>query len=108
MNFEEAIQQLKDAMAVTAGMSLRQESRLKDHEKWIIANEEAAALHREWLKDHERRMEAHGQWLEANERAAERHAEWKVEHEAAMRELDRKLDRLADLILKGRSGNGQN
>jgi len=94
VNFEEAIQQLKDAMTVTASMALRQESRVKEHQEWIIANEAAVARHREWLNDHERRIKAHGEWLE--------------EHEAAMRELDRKLDRLADLILKGRSGNGQN
>jgi hypothetical protein len=87
VNFEEAIQQLKDAMTVTASMALRQESRLKEHQEWIIANEAAVARHRERLK-------AHAEWLE--------------EHQAAMRELDRKLDRLADLILKGRSGNGQN
>ena len=73
MGFEEAIQQLKDAMTVTAGMALRRESRLKEQQER----------------------------LDADERSIQRHREWLQEHEAAMRELDRKLDRLADLLLRG-------
>jgi hypothetical protein len=78
MNFEETIQQLKDAMTVTAAMALRQENRLSEHQEWIVANERATAQHREWLQ----------------------------QHEAAMHALDEKLDRIADLITKGHGGNG--
>jgi len=85
MNFEETIQQLKDAMAVTAAMALRQEGRLHEHQEWIEANERALARHREWLERHETAMEA---------------------HDRAMARLDEKLDRIADLIMKGRGGNG--
>lgn len=85
MNFEEAIQQLKDAMTVTHAMALRQESRLHEHQEWIVANERAIARHREWLERHEAAMDA---------------------HDRAMARLDEKLDRIADLITKGHGGNG--
>jgi len=79
LNFDQALQGLKKAMAVMANMALRRQARLKEHEEWQRANELEAARHRDWLE----------------------------EHEAAMRELDRNLDRIADLILKGRGGNRQ-
>ena len=34
------------------------------------------------------------------------HTKWLAEHEQRMTELDRKLDRIAGLILQGRGGNG--
>jgi hypothetical protein len=85
MNFEETIQQLKDAMTVTAAMALRQENRLDEHREWIEANERALARHREWLETHKEAVEA---------------------HDRAIARLDEKLDRIADLIMKGHGGNG--
>ena len=53
-----------------------------------------------------RMLVEHEQWLEENTRAEARHKEWLEEHEVTMRELDRKLVLIADLILKGHNGNG--
>src|SRR5437763_1684167 len=52
MTFEEAIKQIKAAMSVTAAMSLRQQARLQQHQEWILANEAAAAEHRELMRKH--------------------------------------------------------
>jgi len=51
-------------------------------------------------------LQDHEQWLRDHTRSIARHREWLEEHEAAMHELDRKLNRIADLILKGRGSNG--
>lgn len=55
---------------------------------------------------HGRMLVDHEQWLEENTRSEAKHREWLEQHESAMHELDRKLDRLAELILKGHGGNG--
>ena len=75
---EQVLRQLQDAMVVTAAAQDR-------HARMIVELEE---------------------WAAANTRAIAQHREWSQQHEAAMHELDRKLDRLADLILRGRGGNG--
>jgi predicted transcriptional regulator len=73
------LRQLQEAAAVTAGIQDRHARMLVDHEEWLAGNTQALAQHREWLQ----------------------------QHEAAMHRLDEKLDRLADLILRGRGGNGK-
>lgn len=85
MALEETIERLRDELTVTAAMTERNAARIKEHAEWIEANERAVARHREWLQQHEVAMQA---------------------HETAMRNLETKLDRIADLILKGRGGNG--
>ena len=69
---------LGDGLTVTNGMVDRYSYTLQEHEQWLRDHTRAIAKHREWLE----------------------------QHEAAMHELDRKLDRIADLILKGRGSNG--
>jgi hypothetical protein len=79
-DLEDTVKKLADSLLVTASAGLRHEDRLKEHDEWLRQNERATALHRERL----------------------------AEHDAMMLALDRKLDRLADLILKGATGNGSN
>jgi len=71
---------LQDGMIVTNGMVDRHSYSLQEHEQW--------------LRDHTR--------------AIAQHREWRERHEAAMDELDRKLDRIAESILRGRGSNGGN
>jgi hypothetical protein len=78
MALEDTIQRLRDELTVTAAMTERNAARIKEHAEWLAANERATAAHREWLQ----------------------------QHEAAMQSLTTKLDRIADLILKGHGGNG--
>ncbi len=77
-SMEEILKQLQEAAAVTAGIQERHAHMLVDHEKWLEEHTRAIAKHREFL----------------------------AEHAAMMQNIDAKLDRLADLILKGRGGNG--
>ena len=79
MLFRSTIKELRDALTVTSVATARHETRLKDHQEWLEANERAYARHREVL----------------------------AQHEAMMISIDQKLDRLTDLVLKGRGGNGQ-
>jgi len=72
------IEQLREASVVTSRMVLRREERIKEHEEWLRQMELTAARHREFV----------------------------VYSEGFMMRLDQKLDRLADLILKGRTTNG--
>jgi phosphoenolpyruvate-protein kinase (PTS system EI component) len=85
MALEDTIERLRDELTVTAAMTERNAARIKEHQEWLEANERAAAMHREWLQQHEAAMQA---------------------HETAMRNVEAKLDRIADLLLKGRGGNG--
>ena len=77
---EQILKQLQEAAAVTAAVQERHARMLVDHEEWLESDTRAIAQHREWLQ----------------------------QHEAAMHGLDAKLDRIADLILKGYGGNGGN
>lgn len=52
-----------------------------------------------------RHRERHEQWLEDQQRAIDRHELWLERHERAMDALDKKLDRIADLM-GFRGGNG--
>jgi hypothetical protein len=76
---------LGDGLTVTNGMVDRYSYTLQEHEQWLRDHTRAIAKHREWIEQHDAFMQ---------------------EHEAMSRELDRKLDRIADLILKGRGSNG--
>jgi hypothetical protein len=76
---------LQDGMIVTNGMVDRHSYTLQEHEQWLRDHTRAMAQHRDWIQQHEAAMH---------------------EHEAMMHELDRKLDRIAELILKGRGSNG--
>jgi hypothetical protein len=73
-------------MAVTAAAQDRHARMIVELQDWAAANTRAIAQHREWFQQHEA-------WMQA--------------HQSAMQELDRKLDRIADLILRGRGSNGQ-
>ncbi len=84
-NIEGILKQALETLAVTNAIQDRHARMLVDHEKWMEENTLALARHREWLEQHEAAMH---------------------EHQTSMRELDAKLDRLAELILKGRGGNG--
>ncbi len=55
---------------------------------------------------HARMLVDHQEWLEDNTKAIARHREFIQQHEALMQSIDEKLDRLAELILKGRGSNG--
>lgn len=77
-DMQAVLRQLQDAAAVTAGIQDR-------HARMLVYLEE---------------------WNEANTRALAQHREWLQQHEAAMHRLDEKLDRIAELILRGRGGNG--
>ena len=55
---------------------------------------------------HGRMLVDHQQWLEQHTQDIARHREFVEEHAAMMQAIDSKLDRLAELILKGQSGNG--
>ena len=77
-SMEEILKQLQEAAAVTAAVQERHARILVDHEEWLEAETRAIAQHREWLQ----------------------------QHEAAMHALDAKLNRIADLILKGYGANG--
>ena len=79
MTLEENVQQIRDALVVTTAMVLRHEQRLQQHQEWLEAEERSIARHREWLD----------------------------QHDFAMRSITEKLDRLEDLLLRGRGGNGQ-
>jgi hypothetical protein len=77
MNLEERfealdklVRRLEDGLTVEAAMTARHRERVADHERW--------------LQDHDR--------------AWKRHEEWLLEHNEAMRELDKKLDRIADML----------
>jgi len=48
----------------------------------------------------------HQEWLEQHTQDIARHREFVQEHAAMIQEIDRKLDRLTELIIKGHSGNG--
>jgi len=88
MNLEERfealdrlVRRLEDGLAVEASMA----SRYRDR-------------HQEWLRDHEQRIKEHDDWLRDHQLAMEA-------HNTAMRELDKKLDRISDM-LGFRGGNG--
>ena len=84
-DLEKNIRALQEAMTVTSAMQLRQESQLKQHQVWLEEEQHAIARHRIWLEEHEATMR---------------------EHEAAMRRVDDQLEKIAELILRGRGGNG--
>ena len=75
---EELIEQMREANRVAFAMALRHEDRIKEHDEWLRENELALARHREFL----------------------------AQHEAMLVALDAKLNAIADLILKGHTGNG--
>jgi hypothetical protein len=85
-DMEQVLKQLQDTLAVTVGIQDHHARMILEHAKWLEDNTRALAQHRAWLQQHEAAMQ---------------------EHELAMRALDTKLDRLADLILRGRGGNGE-
>ena len=77
-NLEENVRKMREALTVTSAMALRNETRIKEHQEWLEAQQAAIARHQAWLD----------------------------QHEAAMHSLTEKIDRIADLILRGRGGNG--
>ncbi len=79
MTLEEIIKKLEEANLVTSATVLRHEDRIREHEEWLRQNELFMARHREAT----------------------------AQHEAMIVKLDEKLDRIAELILKGQSGNGK-
>jgi post-segregation antitoxin (ccd killing protein) len=77
-NLEENVRKMREALTVTSAMALRNETRAKEHQEWLEEQQAAIARHQAWLE----------------------------EHEAVMRRVDDKLERIADLILRGRGENG--
>ena len=69
---------LEDGLIVTTGMVDRHSYSLQEHEQWLRDHTRAIAQHREWIE----------------------------QHEAAMHRIDRNLELLSELILKGRGSNG--
>jgi|SRR6266545_5719704 len=61
--------------------------------------EEAAIVHSYTWDQHEKAMQDHREWLASHDQALLKHQEW-------LGRIDDKLERLTDLILKGRRGNG--
>ena len=55
---------------------------------------------------HGRRLVDHEQWLEEITHAQAMHQQWLQRHEASMERLERNLEVIAELILRGHSGNG--
>lgn len=51
MNLEQIVEKLRDAQTVTAAQTLRHETRLKEHQEWLEANELANAKHREKMAE---------------------------------------------------------
>jgi hypothetical protein len=78
-NLFRSLERRIDGITVDTGMVLRHETRIKEHA--------------EWLRDHEVAMARHDAMM--------------AKHDAMMAEIDAKLDRLADLMLKGRGTNGE-
>jgi uncharacterized protein (DUF3084 family) len=99
---------LKDGMIVTNGMVDRHSYGLQEHEQWLRDHTRAIAQHREWLQEHDAFIQEHDAFIQQHEAFVQEHEAFVREHEAAMHELDRKLDRIADLILRGRGSNGGN
>jgi hypothetical protein len=76
---------LLDGSIVTNGTVDRHSYSLREHEQWLQDHTRAIAQHREWLQQHEAVMH---------------------EIDRTNQQIDRKLDRLAELILRGRGSNG--
>jgi hypothetical protein len=76
--FRQLVQEMRDAMTVDFGIKRRHEDRIKEHEEWLRQMAVAEARHSELIQ----------------------------QHEAMMVRIDEKLERIADLILRGRSTNG--
>jgi len=51
-------------------------------------------------------LQEHEQWLRDHTRAIAKHREWMEQHEAAMQRIERNLELLSNLILRGRGSNG--
>lgn len=68
--------------------------------------EEANLVTSASVRRHEDRIQEHQKWLEDNELAYARHRIMLAEHAALMVSIDEKLERLSELILHGRGGNG--
>jgi oligoendopeptidase F len=56
MSLEENIQQLRDSLAVTSAMTLRHETRVKEHQEWLEDNELAFAKHRALMLEFDQKM----------------------------------------------------
>ncbi len=76
---------------------------MKLHNEAMRRLEETAVAHDQWLREHEQSMARLDENLKEGMVA---HDQWLREHEQAMARLDEKLDRIAELIRKGRSENG--
>lgn len=51
MTLEENVAQLHEALTLSTAMTLRHETRIKEHEQWIQANEQAYARHGEIMAE---------------------------------------------------------
>jgi predicted nucleic acid-binding Zn-ribbon protein len=92
MTLEENIQQLRDSLTVTSAPTLRHETRLKEHQEWLEANELADSKHREKM------VELDGYLT--------RLAAAQLLTEEKLREVSAKLASFIDSLNKG--GNGHN
>src|SRR5262245_54893103 len=79
------VSQLSDVITVVVGKQERYDRFLTDHREWLEGITLGYQRHEEMLVRHQGLM---------------------AEHAAMMVKIDEKLDRIADLILKGRGPNG--
>ncbi|HYW42884.1 MAG TPA: hypothetical protein VE959_08510 [Bryobacteraceae bacterium] len=89
---DQLMMRIEDGLVVTNAIVDRHAGMVVDHDQWLADSTRAWVRHQEWLQQHEA--------------ALQEHESWRRQHEAAMQALDQKIDRIADLILKGRGGNG--
>jgi hypothetical protein len=104
--FRQLVQEMRDAMAVDFGIKRRHEDRIKEHEEWLQQMAVTEARHLELTQKHEKLLERHEKVLARHEEFVQRHEAFIQQHEAMMAGIDEKLERIADLILRGRSTNG--
>jgi hypothetical protein len=74
-------------------------------ESLLVSNRITNNLERD-VQNMDALLNAHTQWLLDNETAMIQHRVMVAQHDLRMAELDLKLDRIADLIFKGKGGNG--
>jgi hypothetical protein len=96
----EAAKRNEESLVVTYRMLDQAGSTLADHKEFLNA------LTRGWVR-HEESLKRHEEFWARHEELWKMHEEAKAEHEAWLIRIDRKIEMIADLILRGKTGNGQ-
>ena len=79
------VKEMREAMAVDSAMTLRDENRIKEHQQWLEEVELAEARHRKLTVEHHQFI---------------------AQHEAMMIRIEENIQKLTELILGGRTKNG--